>query len=354
MRNIYTFVLATLLSLLAPSTTIAQIDWHTTPIPEYINQVNATATVRKAPAGNIIIAGKGDSLRAFSPWSGGGGRDTLYAQVANLYKKEFPNVNIYVMPIPTQGAFYCPDGAKEWTRSEGKTIETIFKHLDKEVNPVNIYTTLGAHAAEGIYSRTDHHWAALGAYYAAEEFARVAGLPFRDLSHYDTLCVQRFVGTMPIFSKDASIRKNPETFIYYTPQDIDYTTTYIKYTLDKARRNVVRESSPTQEPYFLKYADGSGMAYCTFFGGDDRLVHVNTGTKNGRSLLILKDSFGNAVPGFLFYSFEHIHIGDCRYFTKNLKAYVAEHNVTDILFANNISHACMTKTINSYKAYLTQ
>ena len=85
MRNIYTIVLATLLSLLAPSTTIAQIDWRTTPIPEYINQVNATATVRKAPAGNIIIAGKGDSLRAFSSWSGGGGRDTLYAQVANLY-----------------------------------------------------------------------------------------------------------------------------------------------------------------------------------------------------------------------------------------------------------------------------
>lgn len=350
MKRIYILTISLFSSVLLT----AQIDWHTTPIPEYVNQVNPNDSVRKAPTKGIIIAGQRDSLRAFSMWGGGANRDTLYAQVANLYKKVFDSINIYVMPIPTQGAFYCPDKAKAWTNSERKTIETIFRYLDKDVIPINIFTTLGQHASENIYSRTDHHWAALGAYYAAEEFTRVAGLPFRDLTHYDTLSVSNYVGTMAKYSKDPTIKEYPETFYYYVPKGIDYTTTYVKYTLDKSRRLVISKSKPVEEPFFLKYPDGSRLAYCTFIGGDDRLVHVKTGTQNGRHLLILKDSFGNAIPGYLFYSFENIHIVDCRYFTENLKTYVIQHGVTDILFANNLSHACKAETINSYKNYLTQ
>lgn len=340
--------------LLFPICAIAQTDWRTTSIPEYVNTVNPTDTVRKAPAGGIIIAGRGDSLRAFSPWTGGGGRAPQYAEVANEYNREFDSLKIYVMPIPTQNAFYCPNAAKPWTTSERSTIEQIFKHLDHEVIPVNVFTPLSRHTHETIYSRTDHHWSALGAFYAAREFARVAGVPFKDLSHYDTLQIRNYVGTMSIFSKDAAVKRSPETFVYYTPKDTAYTTTYIQYTLDKGRRRVIKESEPFDGPFFLKYPDGSRLAYCTFVGGDDRLVHAKTNVKNNRRLLVLKDSFGNAIPGYLLSSFEEIHLVDCRYFTQNLKEYIARHHVTDILFANNISHACMTKTIDSYKKYLIQ
>jgi hypothetical protein len=104
----------------------------------------------------------------------------------------------------------------------------------------------------------------------------------------------------------------------------------------------------------VKYKDGSGGAYCTFMGGDSKITQVRTSTKNGRRVIILKDSFGNAIPGYLFFSFEEIHVIDNRYFTKNMVNYVRENKITDILFANNIFSAYSPKICNKYSAFLTQ
>jgi len=70
--------------------------------------------------------------------------------------------------------------------------------------------------------------------------------------------------------------------------------------------------------------------------------------------MILKDSYCNALPGYLFGSFEEIHVVDCRYFTKNIIRYVDDNAITDILFANNLIHASMEKTHESYEKYLVQ
>ena len=84
------------------------------------------------------------------------------------------------------------------------------------------------------------------------------------------------------------------------------------------------------------------------------ITRVKTSTHNGRRVLILKDSFGNAMPGYLFYSFEEVHVIDSRYFTKNMVEYVKEHQITDILFANNIFKAYSSGTYAKYIRYLKQ
>ena len=66
------------------------------------------------------------------------------------------------------------------------------------------------------------------------------------------------------------------------------------------------------------------------------------------------DSFGNALPGYLFYSFEEVHVIDSRYFTKNMVEYVKENQITDILFANNIFKAYSSGTYAKYIRYLKQ
>ena len=67
---------------------------------------------------------------------------------------------------------------------------------------------------------------------------------------------------------------------------------------------------------------------------------------------MLKDSFGNAIPGYLFESFEEVHVVDFRYFTYNIKDYVAENGITDILMANNISQVCSGAIGAAYKQFL--
>ena len=79
-------------------------------------------------------------------------------------------------------------------------------------------------------------------------------------------------------------------------------------------------------------------------GGDTRTTHVATKSKNGRNLLVIKDSYGNALPGYLFDAFDDIHVVDFRYFTRNIVKYVKDNNITDILLVNNLQHAYAQST----------
>lgn len=302
----------------------------------------------------IIIVGSGDSVRAFEPFRGTLEGGTGYADAVNKYKQTFGDaVNVYCMIIPTAVAIYCPEEAKEWTKDQRATVRNIYAHLSKSVKAIDLFDTMDAHAKEDIYSRTDHHWAPLGAYYAAQQFAEQAGLPFADLSTYEKHVIHDYVGTMYRFSRDPAVKNAPEDFVYYIPKGVDYTTTYIRYTLGKNKK-VVSEKEPEDGNFFYTYSDGSSAAYLTFMHGDTNTTRVKTSTQNGRRLLILKDSYGNAIPAYLFHSFEEIHVVDCRYFTKNIVHYVEKNDITDILFANNAGHAYSATTHKAYNHYLEQ
>ena len=309
--------------------------------------------VRRTRSG-IIIVGSGDSVRAFEPFHGTKNGGLGYADVVNRYKHTFGSaVNVYCMIIPTAAAIYCPEEAKEWTRDQCSVVRNVYAHLSDSVKVVDLFDTMQEHATEPIYSRTDHHWAPLGAYYAAQQFATSAGLPFADLSTYEKHVIHNYVGTMFRFSRDLAVKNAPEDFVYYTPTGVDYTTTYIRYQLGK-KRQVVREKEPEEGKFFYTFEDGSSAAYMTFMHGDANTTKVKTSTRNGRRLLILKDSYGNAIPAYLFHSFEEIHVVDCRYFTKNIVHYVQKNDITDILFANNAGHAYSAATHQSYNHYLEQ
>ena len=316
---------------------------------DMVLEVNA-----KIAHAGIIIAGKGENTRALMCYGGSANGCTAYAEAANLYKKTFGNnVNIYCMVIPTSIEFYCPPKVQNRTKSQLATTQHVFECLDSTVKAVDIYPSLKKHRKEPIYLRTDHHWAPLGAFYAAKKFAQVTGVPFMELDHYEADTVHRFVGSMYGYSKDIAVKNAPEDFVYYVPKDVEYSTTYIVYNIDNNYR-VTGEHRPAPGPFFYKFKDGNGGAYSTMMGSDTKLTHVRTSTKNGRRLIILKDSFGNALPGFLFYSFEEIHVIDNRYFTKDIIAYVEEHGITDILFANNIFSAYSNNTCKHYTNFLHQ
>lgn len=295
-------------------------------------------TARIASKG-IIVAGSGPDVRAMMVYGGSGSGKSSYAATANHLKKTFGSrVNVYCMIIPTSIEYYCPNKVKDRTRSQLATIKNIHSQLDPGVREVDVHTTLGIHAEEPIFLRTDHHWAPLGAYYAARKLAQVAGVHVPDLKEFDRKVVHGFVGTMYGYSKDINVKKAPEDFVYYTPRQAGYSTTYIIYNVDKDFR-VTGKSAPHQGTYFKTFKDGSGAAYCTFMGTDMATVKVDTHVQNGRRVLIIKDSFGNAIPGYLFGSFEQVHVIDFRYFIGNLQAYVRDNKITDVVMAFNIFNA---------------
>ncbi len=278
-----------------------------------------------------------------------GGNKTVgkkYAEVVNEYKRALgEKVNVYCVTIPTSIEFYCPPSYKKYTNSELESINNILGSLAGDVKGVDVYTTLSQHSGEDIYFRTDHHWAPLGAYYAAESFAKVAGVNFPNISEYEKVTKTGFVGTLYNFSNDIVLKENPEDFVYYKPQNVTYTTDY--YQMDSME-------NPTRDEFFYEYKDGSPHMYGTFMGGDDRIAHVHTNVGNGRKLVIFKDSYGNAFSSFMIGSFEDIYVIDMRYFKLNALDFMKKYGITDLAFVNNVFHADTQSTVNYYKNFMTQ
>ena len=79
----------------------------------------------------------------------------------------------------------------------------------------------------------------------------------------------------------------------------------------------------------------NSMYYLVFMGGDDKITHVETDCKNGRTLVIFKDSYGNALVPCLTSSFENIYVYDMRYFELNAIDFCKQVGCTDLLFAMN-------------------
>jgi hypothetical protein len=169
---------------------------------------------------------------------------------------------------------------------------------------------------------------------------------------YTTKVVHGFVGTMYGYSHSLAVKRSPEDFVYYYP-NTEFTTYVTAYDLDEDFK-ISKMHAERKSAYFAKFKDGSSGAYCTFMGSDKQITRVLTSVSNGRRIIILKDSFGNTIPSCLFYSFEQVHVIDYRYFTQNMKDYVAKHQITDIMFANNITFCVTGHAGKAYLRFLTQ
>lgn len=250
----------------------------------------------------------------------GGGKGTTYASALNRFHEELgDDVKIYTMLAPTAGEYYLPSNFAEYNASHQKSIESINAQLDEDIIPVDAVSALAQHTEEDIYLRTDHHWQPLGAYYAAEAFAKAADVPFADIATYEKVVKDGYVGTMYSFTESVNILNDPEQFAYYKPSN-KYTTYYYDtaYNFDY------------EFPLFIDMPIGS--SYSTFMGGDMKIVRIETDVKNGRKLLIFKDSYGNAEVPFYTGSFEEVYICDMRYFDLNAVEFIKEQGITDLLF----------------------
>jgi len=284
-------------------------------------------------ANNILVVNK----RGIMLYGGAWGNEIKYAEDVNAYKEALgKDVNVYSMVLPTNVSFYLPENYLDLVESEKDDLDSIEKNL-KDVINVDAYTALLRHKKEAIYSRTDHHWQPLGAYYAAEEFAKEAGVDFADISEYEKHVLSGYVGTLYGYTQSSTLLNNPEPFIYYEPEtDVEVT----QYTTDF--------NNPTETELLLNPDNLDNSSYYLIFGMDDNIRHVKTKCKNGRNLVIFKDSYGNALLPFLTSSFENIYICDVRYFDLNAKSFIESVNATDVLFA-----MCTYSAVGQNREYIS-
>ena len=258
------------------------------------------------------------NYRAMEQFGGtaAGGQQT--AELLNKFKERVgESVNVYAMPIPIASAFYAPEG---YERSITNTKNCFNGLRDALVNVkfVDVYSALLPHTEEEIYARTDHHWFALGAYYAAEEFCKVANTDFAPLSQFERKSTDGFLGSAYSAYGVSELAAYPETFVWFEPQQ-SCTVNYYNHKF----------KSPSASDSLFSSARG----YSKFIRGDGNAVQIRTGVSNGRRLLVVKDSFGNALAPFMIAGFEEVYFVDIREFACNILTFIQEHQITDVSFS---------------------
>lgn len=295
----------------------------------------------------ILIINKGTSdVMAMELYGGGFDAGKKYANILNKYRDDLVTrldgkVNVYSMCIPMAVAYYLPEDFKNQSASIPDNILNINSYLNGVIS-IDAYNAIKGHTDEYIYSRTDHHWQPIGAYYAAKEFAKTAMVDFPDLSQYEKKKKEGFVGTLYGFSNESELLKYPDDFIYYVPQN-NYTT-----------YNYNSDLSGKVNGYLLhEYASGTNT-YSMFLGDDKHVVQLDTDAKNGRTLVVFKDSFGNALIPFLTSSFEHIYVVDYRYCNFNAVDFCVDVGATDVLFATSMFTCTSTQKVPIFEENRTK
>ena len=260
-----------------------------------------------------------------------------YAATINSVAAAMPgSVNVYNIAVPTSCEFYAP---KQLYKNQLGSIRKIYAALDERVTPINAVKPLMEHAAEKIYFSTDHHWTQRGAYYVYKAFADVCGFDVPALESFDKNDYWSHVGSFANFTKGtngASIMKShPELLERFLPKvdcsgsaytDMNMTNKYASPPLVNTKSNT----------------------YVTFVGGDCPVTRYLTGTKNGRRICIIKESYGNAFATWAVNNYEEVYIIDPREFNGfnghnarfNLREFQSLTHFDDLVIINYPASIC--------------
>lgn len=263
----------------------------------------------------IIVYGN----KAIQMFSGTQETARRYADMVNLYRTTFDSLQIYCMIAPTPIDFYLPKEYKKSSNDEKRNIEFVRDLLDSTVVFGDAYAEIAKHTDRYIYFNTDHHWTGLGAYYAYRGFCKSAGFNAYDLNQFEKKKLKRkFLGSLYGITLDKRLRDVKDSVEYYK---LPIPTKTFRYNMDSSR--------------FEKTGLFSNVAnYANFLGGDHPLVRIESEV-NTEKLLIIKDSFGNAVAPYLALHFGTVYVMDYRYYDVNLPDFVKSNGITAIMFLHN-------------------
>ncbi|MBO5130260.1 MAG: hypothetical protein J6B95_07955 [Oscillospiraceae bacterium] len=279
--------------------------------------------------GSVVLIG--DS--AFDVPSAKGEAITRYAKAVSAIADTLGSgVRTISMPVPNSAEFYTKNEYHTGSHSQKAMVEKVRDNLGENVTYVDAYTEIAKHIDEYIYFRTDHHWTHLGAYYAYTALCETLGYEAATLDQFETGQWDNFVGSMYTYISNypqaAVLKNNPDTVYYWKPF-ADCTTKYYSNT---------GLTDPVTMGTICKVREEVENKYLTFMGGDHPVTIVETNT-NGPCILVIKESYGNALISWLTSNYSKIILIDPReYYNLNsdidLKGFCEAQGVDQCLVIN--------------------
>lgn len=250
--------------------------------------------------------------------------------MVNNYSSYFNKENMNVMLIPTASEILS-DKLPMYADTISQ-LPLLSKASDLlGDNFINTYPILKENNSKYIYYKTDHHWTTLGAYYAYTEWANKKDIQPIDINTLNLKNVStNFKGTL--YSK-LNYSKEADRIDIYNPE--------AKYNI---RYNLGTDSYSSL--YELSHTNTSDQ-YSLFLNGNHGLVQIDSSNKNGKKLVVFKDSYANCFIPFIADEYESIYVIDLRYFNAKVSNFIKENNITELLLLYNINS--LSTDTNLYK-----
>lgn len=239
------------------------------------------------------------------------------------------NADVHVMMVPTKSWILrekLPAFAPHY--KEQKFYDALQQKLEKEDVLISVEPILDAHKEEEIYYRTDHHWTTLGAWYAYEQYTKAVGGDLqRAQGKKKFRCISKdFYGTT--YAKINYARQADKIEIYEPADKLR-----VVYNMGEKKTKTLYDFS------FLKTAD----QYSVFTGGNQAVLEITGGIKNGKTLLLIKDSFANSILPFLAEDYEKLVVVDLRQLNVSGDRLLEMFSPTDILILYNSAQFAQDK-----------
>ncbi len=271
-------------------------------------------------AGNVLVCGD-YGLEYFVPSANG---NESYAAIVNGFAEKYPNLNVTSLLVPKSCTFHSPAGYTDPYEKTEAFISATYGMMDSSVNKADCLGVMTEHKDEYLFYRTDHHWTSLGAYYASVAYCEANGIAPLSLDTYETVVKTGFIGTLYGYAGEpACLEANPDYTVGHYPQT-GYSMTY-KSGGDWYNGTAING----------KYKSYAGMFIC----GDQPLTVFTTENKNGKTLIVFKESYGNAFVPYMIDYYEQVVVVDIRKDTASVEKIIADYNVTDALIINNCQAA---------------
>lgn len=252
----------------------------------------------------------------------------LNAEEINKFAQKYSGkIDTTVMLVPTAETIYSSILPMSAPYIDQTAYIKSFYDMLQNVNTDDAYAVLSAHQKEYIYYRTDHHWTSYGAYLGYTALAKP--LNFKAVSH-DMFNIEHvandFLGTL--YSKALCHEDFADTIDLYTYSQGDPVNEVVRY--------MGKNTQTYSSIFFRENLEGKDK-YTVFLGQNTPVVKINTNVKNGKKLIVFKDSYANSMMQFLTLHYEQITIVDLRYLNVPLSEYDVDMNdYQQALFLYNV------------------
>lgn len=275
----------------------------------------------------LILNGKVYTFNAGSP-----AMSPHFSKMLNEYADTLKEATrVFSCVAPLSSAFIPAKKYEKYNQRNKETLDAIKANLSNKVLFCDVLGELDKHANEHLFFGSDHHWTALGAYYAYVSFCKSAGIKPVPLNKMNRKVKRNFLGSLYNLTRDKSVKDNPDSLVYYVPNVETEAFLFNAYDL----------KSPQKTKVFCEVNN-----YALFICGDSPLIKIKTNVKNGKKAAVVKNSMGNAFVVYLISHYEEIYVFDFRYSKHNLLAMIKQEGINDLIFSLGMYGAMSHGTIN--------